>query len=283
MTSHRLKNKIRRYIPLGQILESPLKTATLVLVLVSAVVGGLSWPYYQYDFKNFYPQILAEAHGMVFDIAVIGILLFWLNKRGETRRQIRTYLDEIDDFRRWQSEEAAFRTAGNIKRLNRHRLFALHLAECYLVRTNMQGVCLSQANLNLANLREANLVQADLQEARLNRTCFVGANLSQANFKKAQANGADFCQAFLMETNFQEAYLIKANFKEAALMEANLRGAELSEACFEGANLLRADLRGAKGLTASQLGQAKNLHLTQMDEHIWQQLCHLYPLLAQGS
>ena len=41
---------------------------------------------------------MAEAHGMIFDIAVIGILIFWLNKNGETRQRIRTYKDEIDDF-----------------------------------------------------------------------------------------------------------------------------------------------------------------------------------------
>lgn len=34
---------------------------------------------------------------MLFDIAVIGILIFWLNKNGEKRQRIRTYKDEIDE------------------------------------------------------------------------------------------------------------------------------------------------------------------------------------------
>ncbi len=91
-----------------------------------AVIGfsaSLSLSYYISDFHNFWGQILAEAHGMIFDIAVIGILLFWLKSNGATRQQIRTYKDEIDDFRLWESEEAAFRTVGNIKRLNRHKIY----------------------------------------------------------------------------------------------------------------------------------------------------------------
>src|SRR5690349_24154589 len=130
------------------IIEKPLLTSTLVLIVITILVVGLSLPYYLNEFDSFIPQILAEAHGMIFDIAVIGILIFWLNHNGEIRRRIRTYKDEIDDFRLWESEEAAFRTVGNIKRLNRHKIHELNLVNCYLPRTN-----LNYANLTGSNLR----------------------------------------------------------------------------------------------------------------------------------
>ena len=63
---------------------------------------------------------------MLFDVAIIGILIFWLNKIGEERRRIKTYLDEIDDFRLWESDEAAFRTVGNIKRLNQNKIYNIN-------------------------------------------------------------------------------------------------------------------------------------------------------------
>ncbi|MEO1655676.1 MAG: pentapeptide repeat-containing protein, partial [Bacteroidota bacterium] len=78
---------------------NPISTSLLVLIVLSFVVIGLSLPYYLHDFDEFYMQVLAEAHGMLFDIAIIGILIFWLNNQGETRRRIRMYMDEIDDFR----------------------------------------------------------------------------------------------------------------------------------------------------------------------------------------
>ncbi len=80
--------------------EKPLLTSSLVLLVVAICVLGLSSKYYIYDFDAFWPQILAEAHGMIFfDIAVIGILLFWLNqKRRNPATHQNIYKDEIDDF-----------------------------------------------------------------------------------------------------------------------------------------------------------------------------------------
>src|SRR6218665_2539990 len=89
------------------VIEKPLLTSSLVLIGVIILVMGLSLRYYIYEFDSFWPQILAEAHGMIFDIAIIGILILWLNQNGEIRQRIRTYKDEIDDFRLWESEEAA--------------------------------------------------------------------------------------------------------------------------------------------------------------------------------
>src|SRR5690606_40722404 len=113
-------------------------------------------------------QVLAEAHGMIFDIAVIGILIFWLNKNGETRQRIRTYKDEIDDFRLWESEEAAFRTVGNIKRLNRHKIYEINLVNCYLTRTNLNYVNLSGSNLNSSHVSQPTLIDSNFDNERLN-------------------------------------------------------------------------------------------------------------------
>ncbi len=57
---------------------------------------------------------------MLFDILVIGVLILFLNKLAEKRVDNRRYLEEIEDFRGWESEEAAYRIAGNLKRLKRN-------------------------------------------------------------------------------------------------------------------------------------------------------------------
>src|SRR5690554_709448 len=199
----------------NSVIEKPLLTSTLVLVCVAALVVGLSLPYYLSDFDSFIAQILAEAHGMIFDIAVIGILIFWLNQNGEIRQRIRTYKDEIDDFRLWESEEAAFRTVGNIKRLNRHKIHDINLVNCYLPRTNLNYVKLTGSNLNSANISQSSFIEADLEGARLNQTNFENSNLNQANLKGAYVSGANFKDAFLIKARFDEAFLIKANFRNA--------------------------------------------------------------------
>src|SRR5688572_25528916 len=256
----------------NSIIEKPLLTSTLVLIIVSFIIIGLSLSYYINEFDTFIQQVLAEAHGMIFDIAVIGILIFWLNQNGEIRRRIRTYKDEIDDFRLWESEEAAFRTVGNIKRLNRHKIHEINLVNCHLPRTNLNYVNLAASNMNSANISQSSLIETNLENARLNQTNFENSNLNQANLKGAYASGANFKDAFLIKSQFDGAFLIKANFSNAFLMEANLQNCYVMGADFENASLYKADLRGAKGLTVEQLSKVKTLYLARFDEEILEQI-----------
>jgi hypothetical protein len=256
----------------NSVIEKPLLTSTLVLLIVSIIVIGLSLSYYINEFDTFIVQVLAEAHGMIFDIAVIGILIFWLNQNGEIRRRIRTYKDEIDDFRLWESEEAAFRTVGNIKRLNRHKIHEINLVNCHLPRTNLNYANLSGSNANSANISQSSLIESNLENARLNQTNFENSNLNQANLTGAYASGANFKDAFLIKAHFENAFLIKANFNNAFLMEANLQNCYLMGADFENASLYKADLRGAKGLTVEQLSKVKTLYLARFDDEILEQI-----------
>ncbi|MCI0750644.1 MAG: pentapeptide repeat-containing protein [Flammeovirgaceae bacterium] len=256
----------------NSVIEKPILTATIVLVLVTILVLGLSLRYYINEFSSFVPQILAEAHGTIFDIAVIAILLFWLNQNGEIRQRIRTYKDEIDDFRMWESEEAAFRTVGNIKRLNRHGIYEINLVNCHLPKTNLNYVNLNASNLNSANISQSSLIECKLINARLNQTNFENSNLNQAELKNAYASGANFKDAFLIKAQFEGAFLIKANFNNAYLMESNLQNAYLMGADFENASLYKADLRGAKGVTVDQLSKAKTLYLAKFDDELLEQI-----------
>jgi BTB/POZ domain-containing protein KCTD9 len=264
----------------NSVIEKPLLTSTLVLVAVTVIVLGLSMPYYLRDFDGFWSQILAEAHGMIFDIAVIGILIFWLNENGQTRQRIRFYKDEIDDFRLWESDEAAFRTVGNIKRLNRNRIFEINLVNCFLSRTNLSYVNLTGSNLNSANIAQSSLVEANLENTRMNQTNFENSNLNQANLKGSYASGANFRDAFLIKSNFENAFLIKSSFHNAYLMEANLQNCYLMGADFENASLYKADLRGAKGLTIEQLAKAKTLYLARFDDALLDQIKTELPQLV---
>lgn len=262
------------------ILENPILTSFLVLIVLSNVVVFLSFPYYMKDFSNYYGQVLIEAHGMLFDILIIGILIFWLNKNGEKRQRIKTYRDEIDDFRLWQSEEAAFRIVGNLKRLNRHKIYNINLVECHLPRTNLNYTCLSGSNLNSANLTSSLLIEANLNSCRLNQTKFENSNLNQASLRGSYASGANFEDAFLIKADFQNAFLIKTNFKNAKLMEANLNGAFLMGADFEEANLYKADLRNCTGLTMEQLSRARTLYLAKFDADLEERVQELIPELV---
>jgi uncharacterized protein YjbI with pentapeptide repeats len=262
------------------IIERPILTSSIVLAILAVLVLGLSLPYYLDNFHGFAGQILAEAHGMLFDIAVIGILIFWLNKNGEKRQRIRTYKDEIDDFRLWESEEAAFRTVGNIKRLNRHEIHEINLVNSHLAKTNLNYVNLKDSNLNSAELNNTFLIETNLSNTRLNQTNLENSNLFQANMEGSYSSGANFKDAYLIKTNLKGAFLIKTSFVNSFLMEADLRGSYLTGTDFENASLYKADLRDAKGLTIDQLRKAKTLYLAKFDDDIMQKLQEQTPELV---
>ncbi len=274
----KLRSKLRDRF--HYVVERPLLTSSLLLLVLALVVMTLSFRYYLLDFDGYWGQVLVEAHGMIFDIAVLGILLVWLNENGATRQRIRTYKDEIDDFRLWESEEAAFRTVGNIKRLNRHNIYEINLVNCYLARTNLNYVNLKGSNLNSANLSNSSLIETNLENTRFNQTNLENSNLNQANLHGAYASGANFKDAFLIKTQFEGAFLIKTNFRNAFLMEANLQNSYLMGADFENASLYKADLRGAKGLTLEQLSKAKTLYLAKFDDELLEQVKTQIPELV---
>lgn len=275
-------------IKFKQIIEKigsqPILASSLVFVLASVIVIGLTLIKYGYK-GNFEENIMVEAHGMLFDILVIGIFIFTLHSLGKKRLESQGYQDEIDDFREWKSEEATYRILGNIKRLNRNGVTKIDLSNCYLEKATLreaqlQGADLTEANLQGTDLREAqlqggdltgaNLRGADLREAQLQGADLADAKLQGAHLQKAQLQGAHLGGAKLQgaylyqanlqgaslyqvnlqgedlrEANLQEADLYQANLENAQLREANLQGALLHETIFEGADLSKANLKGA--------------------------------------
>jgi BTB/POZ domain-containing protein KCTD9 len=237
-----------------------------IFLIACAIVIPLSLPFWVYDTADFFQEVMAEAHGVLLDILIIGWLLFYLRKLGERRLITNRYREEIEDFLAWRSPEATLRIAGNIRRLNRLNVPGpLRLTEAFLVDARMDdvdlegadlwgadlsGASLSGASLSDANMAGARLRGANLERAILKRTDLRGADLTEADLERAFMEGADLRGANLTACDLQFAALPNAKLDHARLLGANLRGAHL-ERCnlrmvqFEGANLHGASLDGA--------------------------------------
>ncbi|MBY0425751.1 MAG: pentapeptide repeat-containing protein [Cytophagales bacterium] len=225
----------------------------------------LSIPVFQSDFERYYQNVLIEAHGIIFDLAFIGILILWLQKNGERQQRIRRYLDEIDDFRFWKSEESAYRAMGNIKRLNRDKIYKIDLSHSYLQNTNLNYVNLSGSNLNSANLSHCYLISSNFSNARLNQANMEGCHMNNTNLSDAFLSGGNFMNASLIKGNLYNANCIMANFENTFLMEADMRNSNLLGTNLKNANLYKTDLRGVKGLTMEQIEMVKTMHKAKVD------------------
>lgn len=171
-------------------------------------------------------DIVVEAHGMLFDILLFGIILAVYDRITRHKEDVQRYLEEIDDFRGWEGKEAMYRIVGNIRRLNR-----LGVTNVSLVDGNLSG---------------ANLLDVNLEGASLARTNFQGARMTRANLKAVQAEKANLEGIYASDANFSGANLLEANLQGAELIAADLSGANLLKANLLASRLMDADLRGAE-------------------------------------
>jgi len=256
-----------------------LLTTTIVLVLVSVIVFSLSLPHYNGHVNYFYENLLVEAHGMIFDLLVIGILLVWLNKVGEKRLRVRRHQEEIDDFRHWINDEASFRIAGDIKRLNKDGIFTMDLYNCHLRNVNLNYVVLTSSNMNYINLEDSSLQNASMANVRLNQANLQNVKLQGAKMKNAQLSGANLQFSTPIKADLTGANLIKAKLNGAVMIDCILIDSMLAGADFTDANLFKTDFTGAKGLTAEQLSKARSIHMAIIDPEIEAKLKLLAPHL----
>lgn len=239
----------------------------------------ISLPHYKANDNYFYVNLLSEAHGMIFDIIVIGMLLVWLNKIGEKRIRIKRHQEEIDDFRHWHNEEASFRIAGNIKRLNKDKVFNLELFNCNLKNVNLNNINLHGSNMNNIILEDSNLQNAMLKNIRANQANFQSVKLQKSILTGAQLSGANFKFTTLIKATITDANLIKTKLNGAVMIDCNLSGSMVAGADFSDANLFKADLSNCKGLTAEQLSKCRNIHQAKMDNNIEKKLKEIAPNL----
>lgn len=270
-------DRLKKFIK--EVPEKPLVTTGLVLAVLSILIFTLSFPFYLNDMELFYENILIEAHGMLFDLLIIGILLVWLNKNGERQIRIKRYAEEIDDYRHWKSEEASFKIIGNIKRLNKDKITQIDLFNSYLKNANLNYVDLTGSNMNYVNLDEASLVNSMLCRVRLNQASLKATKLNKADFRGAFLSGANCDAASMIKSDFEGAQLIKTNLSNTFLMDANFKGAMMAGADLTGANLMKSDLRGAQGLTVEQLSVARSLAKAQLDPELETVLREQHPQL----
>lgn len=224
----------KTYFPSDQIIlglarrlfnNAELKNIFLIFALVSVGLFLVSWTSGFYEDGQWFENVLVEAHGMWFDILILGIFATVLSSLSERKREIQRYNEEIEDFLGWKSDEAACRITGNIRRLN---------------KLGARPAKLYNAYLENVNLDKANISNADLNNTSFVRASMVGITLERSNLTQANLANVDLSKARLIEANLENAYLENAN-----LTGANLQGAKLNGAHLQGVNLKKTELRGA--------------------------------------
>lgn len=230
--------------------QHPVWLSTGLFLGLTAVLAPWLVDLWYDDPQSFVENTVYQFQGLLLDVLIFGCLLLWIDRRAERRRRIERYRNAIMDYRGWQSDEAMFRTVGNIRRLNQEGVTPETLRNAFLEDADLSAIDLSGTSLNGATLRGANLEGADLSDA------YIGT--------------ADFRNA-----NLRSATLANARFGK---MTISRNGAQPA---FEGANLREADLRGIRDATAKTFRGAKTLYKARLDDDLRAHIEEAFPELLE--
>jgi BTB/POZ domain-containing protein KCTD9 len=233
-------------------LDNEVNIGIFVLFLASIVVGGLSYFFlYPKDAEDgALKDILVEAHGLLFDIAVLGIFVLWLYKRAEKSREITTLHNIIEDYFGWKEKEATYRIVGNLKRLNKLGVSKFILRDAFLLEANFSIPSVEILN---SNIWDSCLDYARFSQCKHQDNHFLADSMQNTHFDNGK----------FTDVRFEEC-----NLKNASFLNSDLTGSEfwycnLKDTQFELANLTRVDFMESFNLTFEQLKEARTVHMAK--------------------
>jgi len=260
--------------------ESPL----FIGVTIFLVMGFLTQHLNRLAGIDLHDMVLV-LNGLLGDIVIFAVLIVWLNRRREHKERLRGYVEMLEDFRFWESEEGVNRKVGLLRRLQQLQaelpsLSRMALGKAYLKGFDLTGVDMTHANLAQAFMLDCRLMRARLSHANLERAYLQGAVLQEVegeliyaafvDFRSANLRGAQFRLANLEGAVLWNACLAGASLEGAFLHQADLASADLSDARCACARFGTANLKGVSlgncDLRGSDLSQVDGLQAEHLEE-----------------
>ena len=182
-------------------MHAPIRVGVAAFVLVFIIITLLDF----FVFENvpiIWQGAITEAHGLLFDILLFGILILWIDEKRTLRSNTRDYLNALDRLRTWRQPEASHKHSEHIIKLLGMGVKPTKLQHMFLVRAQLN-------NLGLINVkfRKSEMSGANLQDTKLNGSDLSGAVLSCAHLGRADLRGANLEGADLSWTILDDAKL----------------------------------------------------------------------------
>lgn len=258
--------------------KTPLRAVTFLFVMTFLVVVSITsfWEVVSSNVfpntsiglynKSFWENVLVEAHGMVFDILIIGVIVVWLDTRRTKFNEQTNMTNELSDLSYLDLPEINHKKVGLIARLNQIGVKKFDLDELIITDVRIKGLIIESSTLNGLKAKKSiitgsifdntSLNHADISQAEIKGSKFINCKMKKALFINSKAIGADFSGS-----NLERAKFINSDLKSAILKNCDLRAVN-----FEGANLRNSNLKGVKNLEVSSLLKAKCLDFIVLDE-----------------
>lgn len=187
------------------------------------------------DPKFSWHDILVEAHGLIFDLLVFGLIWtvfeFFKNKK----EKISAKKEEIDDLIQLKTDEARVGIISKMNSLYSMGVRKFYISGAYIKNGSLQEMDLTDSMMVLlnfengsfvrSNLKNVNLTSSNLKNVYFTSASLENTQLTRSNLKKAKFTDTDFYCSDLSFCNFREA-----EFAENSYEKANFSGVKLNNA-----------------------------------------------------
>ena len=229
------------------------------LLMLFNVVVSWHWNFYTFSKRDLALQLLAESHGVVLEILIVGVLMVWINTVTEKKKSRDQAIGEIEDLRYQEGQYVQVRILRNVKTLQRLGITVVDLHAVYLPACNFRLYDLTGAVLSGMNATRGHFQGCTLQRANLATGDFTNADFNNADLSFVNAQHASFENAYLISTKLDDGSLESCSFKGAKITGSSFIGANLTDAIFDDASMFRVDFTAARGLTKEQLRGVKRM------------------------
>jgi uncharacterized protein YjbI with pentapeptide repeats len=270
---------------------SNLPYALLMMVVCLAI--ALVWERHA---ATFLTDIRVEFWGLIFDIFFILVVFSFFEHRRQRLLQVQIQHDIIEDYKSWDSEEARFRLAGAIRRLNKMGVNAIDLSGARISDFSFAknsiptlvgstfydgtwGEVMGEASVILKSVafdhvdcRSVTFSPHDpfsgLALVLPRYAAFVDCSFLESDLRGAKFNGASLKWTKAppeSHFDFEEDPETGQTFS-IPVSYGPFNGAELSKASFADAIFENADFRGASGVLDAEFSKAKGLDGALFDD-----------------
>jgi uncharacterized protein YjbI with pentapeptide repeats len=227
----------------------------VALFIIIAIVALVILLILDYCLKIDYKDIIVEAHGLLMDIILFGILITLYESITGKKERIKDLKEQLEDFRQWEEKEATYRIIGIFKRLKQLGVKEIDLSLCFLQgayfddKFEMQGVNFSHTRMQNSRLNSVNFKNVVLFQAKLENCFMSNVDFTEANLKAVSFNNSKLLHNVKFNNaNLENAELLKITYdKTTDLKGANLMGAFVDSNWFE--RIKAAEIIGIEEIT----------------------------------
>lgn len=227
--------------------------------------------------KSFWENVLVEAHGLVFDIFVLGLILVWMDSYRQKRELIARNQEGLLDLNTFVDQESVKRKINMIKRLNDYGVYKIDVTDLALCDIELKGFRINKSRLYGLKLKKCRVFNLDISNSKLNSADFSGSIIKKSNILDTNLNNAKFIGSMLIGIDYKNSNLSRVNFLNAKLKGADFRGCNLEKTVFDNADLKQANIRNCKNISHEALAKAKCLDYIKADREVIEALKELRP------